>query len=253
MIYGNESIQWYTPRNMAIWMVMAFQAGVLNIGGFMACHRFVSHVTGFATFFGVEISAGEGFEAFGMLTVPLFFLMGAMLSGHLVDLRLRQHKRPRYYITFGLIFLLTFTVFGGGMLGWFGAFGEPLALARDYFLLALLCLACGIQNGTIATVSGFAVRTTHLTGLTTDLGIGIVRLMNRERLPDLDAKLETKANFMRTAILIGFVAGSVVGGFAFARYGYGGFALPSLTSGGLFALMIFFQVVRPKVQESERS
>jgi uncharacterized membrane protein YoaK (UPF0700 family) len=47
-------------------MMMAFQAGVLNIGGFMACHRFVSHVTGFATFFGYELNTNDSYHAIGM-------------------------------------------------------------------------------------------------------------------------------------------------------------------------------------------
>lgn len=73
MLYGNESISHYTPANVSIWMSMAFQAGILNIGGFMACHRFVSHITGFATFFGHEINQADNSHAFGMLAVPLFF------------------------------------------------------------------------------------------------------------------------------------------------------------------------------------
>src|SRR3989344_1951144 len=149
MLYGNESISHYTPGNISIWMLMAFQAGLLNIGGFMACHRFVSHVTGFATFFGFEVSQGEEWHAWGMLVVPLFFLFGAMLSGQLVDIRLKLHKKPKYYITFGVIFFLTFVVFLGGFLGNFGVFGEPLNSMHGYSLLMFLCLICGIQNGTI--------------------------------------------------------------------------------------------------------
>ena len=103
MIYGNKSISHYTPSNISIWMVMAFQAGILNIGGFMACHRFVSHVTGFATFFGHEVIQGSYNHALGMLMVPLFFLFGCMLSGQLVDIRLRLHKQPKYFLSFGFV------------------------------------------------------------------------------------------------------------------------------------------------------
>src|SRR5262245_5686229 len=106
MLYGNESISHYTRGNIVIWMTLAFQAGVLNIGAFLACHRFVSHVTGFATFFGYELTQPDNSHAFGMLVVPVFFLLGAMLSGWMVDLRLRLHRRPRYYLTFALIFVL---------------------------------------------------------------------------------------------------------------------------------------------------
>ena len=72
---------------------MAFQAGVINIGAFMACHRFVSHITGFATYFGYELVSGDGFAAAGMLVVPIFFVFGCMISGELVDIRLKLHRR----------------------------------------------------------------------------------------------------------------------------------------------------------------
>ncbi len=249
MLYGNNSISDYTRSNIMVWMSMAFQAGVLNIGGFMACHRFVSHLTGFATFFGVEVSHSpdNAFHAVGMLVVPLFFLMGAMLSGQLVDIRLKLNKKPRYYFTFGVIFLLTLIVFFGGLSGKFGAFGEPLALKRDYMLLILLCFICGIQNGTITSVSKSVLRTTHLTGITTDLGIGIIRFFNRKKLGDTTGDVG-RANLMRIGIILFFGLGSVAGGFAFQAFAYGGFLIPVVTSGFLFTLMMYFQVWKPRFE-----
>ena len=219
---------------------MAFQAGVVNVGAFMACHRFVSHVTGFATYFGYEINQKHHTEAFGMLVVPMFFLLGCMISGQLIDIQLKLRRRPRYSLTFGLIFCLMSIVFGLGISGYFGKFGEPLLLARDYSLLVILCLVCGIQNGTITTVSKSVIRTTHLTGIMTDLGIGIVRFLNRERL-SIDWQNEANANLMRIGIIFFFGTGSVVGGFAFKKFEYAGFAIPALTSGILFMLLIHFQ------------
>lgn len=224
-------------------MSMAFQAGVINIGAFMACHRFVSHVTGFATFFGYEINQPESTNAFGMLVVPLFFLLGCMISGQLVDVRLKLHKRPKYYITFGLVFLLNSIVLFLGATGRFGHFGEPLALLRDYELLVLLCLICGIQNGTITTVSKSVIRTTHLTGVTTDLGLGLVRFLNRHKLKG-EIGNEVHANLMRAGIIFFFFFGSVFGGFVFKKWQYLGFAVPVITSGVLFATMLYFQIFK---------
>lgn len=222
---------------------MAFQAGLLNIGGFMACHRFVSHVTGFATFFGYEVNRADYRDAYGMLVVPLFFLLGCMLSAQLVDIRLKQHKRPKYYLSFGLIFMLVFGILTAGLLGYFGSFGEPFLLSRDYVLLALLCLICGLQNATVTTVSKSVVRTTHLTGITTDLGIGLVRLINRHKISE-DMQKEIRAIMMRVGIILFFFFGSLVGGYAFTNWKYAGFVIPTLTSGSLFFLMYYFQVYR---------
>ena len=230
---------------------MAFQAGFLNIGGFMACHRFVSHVTGFATFFGYEISQFNLSEAFGMLLVPYFFLFGCMISGQLVDIRLKLKKKPRYFVIFGLIFFLLCSLVVGGELGYFGSFGEPLLTSRDYALLALLCLICGIQNGAITTVSKSVVRTTHLTGITTDLGIGLIRVFNRHRLPE-DQSAEIRANLMRVGIIFFFGFGSVAGGFAFFRWNFAAFGVPTAISGLLFAMMFYFQVLKAEAGITKR-
>lgn len=216
----------------------------------MACHRFVSHVTGFATFFGHEINQVDNSHAFGMLVVPLFFLLGCMLSGQLVDIRLKLHKRPKYYLTFGLIFFLTCIVLMFGVFGYFGKFGEPLEVSRNYALLVLLCLTCGIQNGTITTVSKSVIRTTHLTGVTTDLGIGIVRFLNRKKLRG-EIGTEIHANLMRAGIIFSFGFGSVLGGYVFKKLEYLGFLIPALTSGILFGAMLYFQVLQTHALSAE--
>lgn len=243
MLYGNESIAHYSKSNVSIWMMLAFQAGVLNIGGFMACHRFVSHVTGFATFFGYELNQRDSSHAVGMLVVPLFFLLGAMISGLLVDIRLKLHKKPKYYLSFGIIFLLVLIIFSGGVSGYLGVFGQPVNTSADYVLLMLLCLTCGIQNGTITTVSKSVVRTTHLTGITTDLGIGLMRILNSKRISE-DMSNEKKAILMRVGIILFFGLGSVVGGSAFSRLQYMGFFIPLLTSGILFIGMFYYQFIK---------
>lgn len=239
MLYGRDTISEDNRSNIPIWMTLAFQAGVINIGGFMACHRFVSHVTGFATFFGVEMSRSHYFDAIGMLAVPLFFLVGVMISGQLVDIRIRKHLNPQYHLTFGFIFILILIVFFGGVFNFFGSFGTPLDLKRDYLLLALLCLACGVQNGTISTVSKSMIRTTHLTGITTDFGLGLIRLANRGR-KGLECHGESRATMLRLGIIFFFGLGSILGGVTFAEFGYLGFLLPVFSSGGLFALMLYF-------------
>ncbi len=239
MIYGSQSISTYTRPNMMIWTTLAFQAGLLNLGGFMACHSFVSHVTGYATLFGIEAGSGNWAHAAGLLLVPVCFLIGAMLSGFLVDVRLRLGQDPKYYIVFGVLFLLILIVEIAGFNKAWGKFGEPLALPRDYALLCMLCLICGLQNATVSLVSKSVVRTTHLTGLTTDLGIGLVRVwMNT------GDREERKANLMRIAIILAFTLGGVAGYQVFKAWEFRAFLFPTLISGGLFFTTFYFQVLR---------
>ncbi len=243
MLYGNESISAYTRSNITIWMAMAFQAGAINIGGFMACHRFVSHVTGFATFFGLELVQSDWTRALGMLFVPLFFLLGAMVSAQFVDIQLRSRRKPRYFLVFAILSLILFSVVIGGHNQLFGEFGQALEQSGDYLLLALLCLVCGMQNALVTTVSRSVIRTTHLTGITTDLGIGLARVLNRGKLARATDE-DVHANLMRIGIIFFFGLGSVLGGLLFAQLGYLGFLLPAIISGALCSGMVYFQKIR---------
>lgn len=222
-------------RYYLTWWALAFLSGSVNIGGLLACHRTVTHVTGSATFFGLEMAEKHYLPALGMVTLPIFFLLGAMLSALLVDRPRHQGRRPRYALVMGLVFLCICVAWIGGLLGWFGVFGEALSLSRDYVLLAVLGLASGLQNALVTSASGAVVRTTHLTGLTTDLGVGLVRMM----FPSADEgalRAERKSTRMRLGIIVSFIAGSTVGGFLFMANGYAGFALPAcLAAYGIWA------------------
>lgn len=228
---------------------MAFQAGLINIGGLMASHRFVSHITGFASYFGLHMTQEREFRSWSLLLIPLFFLVGGMISGQLVDLRLKLGKRPKYYLSFGFIFFLTLFVWIAGITGYFGPFAGPVEKVENYYLVSLLCLICGIQNGTITTVSRSVIRTTHLTGITTDLGIGLVRMFHRDQLKGKIPQ-EGSMNFIRLGIILCFFAGSAIGALVFKKWHFGGFVFPVFISGGLFTLMLYFQVLKtPAIEE----
>lgn len=245
MIFGSENISAYTRSNMLIWMILAFQAGMMNIGGLMGVHSFVSHVTGFATQFSLEYESGHYPQAIGMLVIPLAFLLGSMVSGILVDLRLKLRKKPKYWIVFGFLFALNSLIVIGGFNNLFGAFGLPLSNMQGYMLVSLLCFTCGVQNGTITLVSKSVVRTTHLTGVTTDLGIGLIRILNRKRITGIED--EGKAIVMRIGIIIFFTLGSAVGVVAFRAWQFRGFLIPCGVSAILFFVTFYFQVIRNRI------
>src|SRR6187402_2193320 len=123
MFSGTNNLSHYSPTNMAIWMTLSFQAGAINSGGFLACHRFVTHTTGFATHFGAEFALGNYLAAFGMLAVPLFFLLGAILSAFFIDRRIGRGKEPLYSLMFFFIFYALVSVAAFGQWGTFGTFG----------------------------------------------------------------------------------------------------------------------------------
>ncbi len=216
-----------TRRTLFHWYLLAFLSGCVNAGGFLACGRFVSHVTGFATLFGVEVGHGNLEGAIGIVTVPLYFLAGVIISAWLIDHQIYSKRRPHYSTAMGLVALCLLAVTFGGWLGWFSTFDGTLVLRRDYVLLALLCLASGLQNAAVTTASGHAVRTTHLTGITTDLGLGLVRQFGRH-LDPAEREREKLANGLRFGKIIAFALGSAASSYFFMGFQFLGFLLPSL-------------------------
>lgn len=218
-----------TPSHIVVfhWFMLSFNGGCINAGGFIATGKFVSHVTGFATLFGVDIVNHQINAALGILSVPVFFLLGAFLAGMLIDRPIYQGKKPHFDWVMGLsAFCLLLASFGSHLE--FGDFGiEALYLKHNYFLLVLLCLASGLQNAAITSSSGRSVRTTHLTGLTTDLGLGLSKLLMFDFKKERYQK-ELWANQLRAGSIFSFVLGSAIGAFVFLKYGYNGFFLPAL-------------------------
>jgi len=216
----------YNKINISIWFLMAFQAGAINAGGFLACHRFVSHTTGFATHFGAEFAMGKVFDAIGIASVPIFFLLGTMLSAYFVDRRISIGKKPQYsFLAWFMFFLMLIATIGGNR-EWFGEFGNPMAIEPDYALLAILTMTCGIQNAMITSASGSIIRTTHLTGITTDLGIGLIRIFSRAK-TDSIVPVEKKYTIMRLGIILFFIFGSTIASYLFYAQKYNGFLLPA--------------------------
>lgn len=211
---------------VAHWLMLGFNAGCINAGGFLATGRFVTHVTGFATLFGADLLHGHVAASIRILSVPGFFLLGSMVAGMLTDRRIHHRKTPRYDLVMALCAACLLLAAAAGELEQFGSFGAESRIEEAYFLLALLCLASGLQNGAITSSSGSSVRTTHLTGLTTDLGLGIARLLTL-RPTDAGFRAERLASGLRAGTILAFIAGSAAGAALFLTLRYRGFLLPA--------------------------
>jgi hypothetical protein len=120
------------------------------------------------------------------------------------------------------------------MVNSFGIFGAAVRMDQDFFLLALLCAASGLQNAAVTTSTGAAARTTHLTGITTDLGIGLVRTVFRLHDPSQRA-IEIAKNRTRIGTILAFGAGGAAGAALFLQINYAGFLLPA----GIAAYMAY--------------
>lgn len=208
------------------WYLLSFLAGDINAGGFLSCGKFVSHITGFATLSGISLQRGRVFESLGFLSIPAFFLGGVMLSGYLTEYRASTRESgEKFAPVMGLVAALMAVVTVLGYFGWFGEFGASRSLSHQYVLLALVCAACGLQNAAITSATGATIRTTHLTGLVTDLGLGLVR-SEVHPVSEEQRTADRATNKLRMFTVGSFTLGSAGGALAFAHFQYLGFLLP---------------------------
>lgn len=239
MFSYSQSLSYFSKSNVAIWLSLAFQAGTINAGGFLACHSFVTHVTGFSTMIGTEAASGRTLRALGFVSVPGFFILGTMISAFFVDRRLQTQRRPLYPIVFFLIFFLMLAVTVAGVFEIFGPFGHPVSMSKHYILLASLCLAAGLQNATVTSAFGAIVRTSHLTGITTDLGIGLMRVLSGSHKIQTRTN-EVRANWFRIGLIVMFTLGSFVSAYAYLHAQYWGFLIPT----GIATILFVWSLVR---------
>lgn len=171
-LYHSEAI--FSARHVPSWLLFAFSAGAVNASALYACNTFVTHVTGTVTRLGAEIARLTLMLDFSL--VLLCFIAGAMLSGLLINGRGHRGKRPLYALPLWITIAIVSFTGVGGHLGLLGKFGGEVERPIDFVLLSILSFAMGLQNAAVATSTGLLVRTTHLTGPATDLGIHLVEL-----------------------------------------------------------------------------
>lgn len=138
--------------------LLALVAGCINAVGYLCFrHQPITHLTGTSTVLGIALAHGDGPEALHWALTLVSFVLGAMVSGFIVEQRTLQLGR-RY----GLVLVIESALL-------FAA--TPLIHGMSDLGLYLAGAACGLQNAMVSTYSGATLRTTHLSGIFTDLGM----------------------------------------------------------------------------------
>jgi len=155
-------------------VTLAWVAGYTNIITVVTCATVTSHVSGTASNLGRDIASGEWslavFAAFLLLT----FFVGAALSGLLTEYGRRRGWESIYILPMSVETVLL-AVFA--LLIEFGGYPIPATSAPMWWMSGVASTAMGIQNATITRISSGVVRTTHMTGILTDLGLESVQFL----------------------------------------------------------------------------
>lgn len=190
-------------HNLRLAILLSFVAGLVNITGVLALKTLTTNVTGHFAFFAEEIMRHDYHTAITFFLFTIFFLLGSFLSSFLQELI--SLKNPDWShiipITLEMIILMAVGIFGNST----GIFTLEGKLTAFFMLLAM-----GIQNSLVTNISRSTVRTTHLTGLFTDLGIELSQLFFYKKPEDIK-KLKASI-FLRLAIISFFFLGCFFGG-----------------------------------------
>jgi uncharacterized membrane protein YoaK (UPF0700 family) len=220
----HDSSSVYSLRHAPSWMLLAFGAGSVNAAAFLACQRYVTHVTGTATRLGMDAGQWALMLEYGI--VVACFVLGAMASVLALDGRVHRGRRPLHAAPLLVVAGLLSLVAALGALGFFGPFGATVEQPSDFALLSLLSFAMGLQNAAVATSTGLAVRTTHMTGPASDLGVHLATLFFATG-DAREAALRGAA--LRAGKLGSFILGGVAALYLTRAVGYLVFLLPAAT------------------------
>lgn len=204
--------------------ILALIAGSVNAVGLLGfTHQAISHLSGTATLVAASLTRAPLTESLHLFTILLSFILGAAFSGFF--LRNRTLKLSRHY---------DFLLFTEGCL-----LMVSIWLLQDNYPAGhyVASAACGLQNALATTYSGAIVRTTHMTGIFTDLGIMLGERLRQKHFDKRKAVL-----FL--LLITGFISGGVIGASLLSYFRFNALLMPASLC---FALALSYRVYRSKM------
>lgn len=230
-------------QNMELATMLSMAAGCVNVVGFLSFVVLTTNVTGHVAMFAEGLIEGNLKTAFLLLIWMLLFLAGAFSSTLLIHLE--DANKSRGYGRTAPIALEILLLFLIGLYGHFFYGGKEL---EGEIMAGVLFFSMGMQNALVTVVSGSIVRTTHLTGLFTDLGIEIAQLVKGNTTNPV--KL-VQSIALHMAIIICFFFGALLGAFFYSFLGFLTFVFPVVL---LLIALTYTPVKRTyyKIKKAER-
>jgi uncharacterized membrane protein YoaK (UPF0700 family) len=193
---------------------LAFVAGAVNAGGFFAVGQYTSHMSGIVSAVADHAALGELRLMVAGLTSLLAFFLGAATSAMLINWGRRREAQSQFAVPLLLeaCLLLCFGLMGA----------RPDAGNLLPATVALLCFVMGLQNAIITKISRAEIRTTHVTGLVTDIGIEMGKMMYWNRSAQAAGRVaaDRPRLYLLGSLLLMFLTGGLVGAFGFKYMGY---------------------------------
>lgn len=203
--------------NQQLGCALAFVAGAANAGGFLAVRQYTSHMTGVVSAMADDLILGNLDLVLGGVGALVCFVLGAACTAVMVNFARRRNLHSEYAMPL---------LFEAALLIGFGLLGAQLSMVEGLFVPAtvmLLCFIMGLQNALVTKLSHAEIRTTHLTGMVTDIGIELGKLLYWNH-PSQADQPPVRVNRMRLRLLAALVSfffvGGIVGAWGFKHLGY---------------------------------
>jgi uncharacterized membrane protein YoaK (UPF0700 family) len=220
-------------HNVRLAALLCIVAGFVNSAGFLGFSVLTTNVTGHAALF-AERLAMEDWKTARVVALWMFlFLAGAFVSSLIISF-IGRNQRFSYVIP---IIIELFVLLVVAFLGY--RYNHSL-VAKEIFAGSLL-FAMGLQNSLVSIVSGSAVRTTHLTGTFTDLGIEMAQLFQKSTINLTALKTRIK---LRLVIIFFFMCGALAGAYLFHYFSFRAFLVPA----SILLLTLTYDVYRIKIK-----
>jgi uncharacterized membrane protein YoaK (UPF0700 family) len=187
--------------------ILAFIAGIVNVVGLLGFgHETMTHLTG---------NTSRLAEALAKLDFPgilhVAALLGAFVTGTIISGLIIEDSVLKIDGRYGIVLLIeSFLLF----------VSVPLLKNQRLYGMYTAACACGLQNAMVSTYSGAVVRTTHLSGMFTDLGISMGHALRG--LP-----VNMKRVSLCVLVISGFLSGGIVGTRLFQTFNYGALLFPA--------------------------
>ncbi|MCF8449406.1 MAG: DUF1275 domain-containing protein [Taibaiella sp.] len=204
-------------HNIRLAILLSLNAGFINASGFLAFTLLTTNVTGHAALLAVYVASANFGSALLVALWLLLFLLGAFISSLYIS-----YVGINNSIAYSTpIFTVALILAGVALFG--SRFDHSLFETGVY--AGSLLFAMGIQNALVTMLSGSEVRTTHLTGMFTDLGIDLAA-MTVSTAADNSVR---RRIYLRLSIIFSFLTGGVIGGLIFSKIHFQAFYIPVIT------------------------
>ena len=220
-------------HNVKLASLLGATAGFVNAAGFLGFAVLTTNVTGHAALFAERIAFQDWATARVVALWMLLFLAGAFVSSLIVS-HVGRNQQYSYVIPIliELVILLCVALFGHRY---------DATLADKELFAGSLLFAMGLQNALVSLVSGSVVRTTHLTGTFTDLGIELAQVLKK---PNTERALLVSRIKLRLAVIFFFMCGAVGGAYLFHSYRFYAFLVPVI----ILLYTLVYDVLRIKIK-----